>query len=195
MLMLHILKGQQEMLIISRRLNLRQIILRHIDLEIKPGETRPVRPKRLGKTSLLMTIMGYPQYKVTGGRILFKGVDITHSPINERARLGVACPISGRPRSWTKNPPDGFAVRGRKEADAARRAGEFQRFLDRDVNAGSPAVKSNAQILQLMARTPISCFRRARIRGRPGKRARGHHHLPCSRRRRHRQQDTGADET
>src|SRR5512147_654652 len=65
-------------------------VLKHIDLEIKEGETHVLfGPNGSGKTSLLMTIMGYPQYKVIGGKISFKGVDITHSPIDERARLGI----------------------------------------------------------------------------------------------------------
>jgi len=58
-------------------------ILKHVDLEIQPGETQILLgPKGSGKTSLLMTIMGYPQYKVTGGRILFKGEDITYMTID-----------------------------------------------------------------------------------------------------------------
>ncbi len=36
-----------------------------------------------------MTIMGYPQYKVTNGKILFKGEDITSMPIDQRAKLGI----------------------------------------------------------------------------------------------------------
>jgi len=35
-------------------------------------------PNGAGKNSLLMTIMGYPKYKVVQGRILFKDMDITH---------------------------------------------------------------------------------------------------------------------
>ncbi len=65
-------------------------ILKHIDLEIKPGETHVLfGPNGSGKTSLLMTIMGYPQYKVVAGKISFKGEDITNMPINERAMLGI----------------------------------------------------------------------------------------------------------
>jgi len=65
-------------------------ILKHIDLEISPGETHILfGPNGSGKTSLLMTIMGYPQYEVVSGKIIFKGVDITHAPINERAKLGI----------------------------------------------------------------------------------------------------------
>ena len=65
-------------------------ILKHIDLEIRAGETHILfGPNGSGKTSLLMTIMGYPQYRVTGGKIVFKGEDITHMPVNERAQLGI----------------------------------------------------------------------------------------------------------
>ena len=46
-------------------------------------------PNGSGKASLLMTIMGYPQYKVTAGKIIFKGEDITDLPIDERAQLGI----------------------------------------------------------------------------------------------------------
>src|SRR4030043_2433530 len=67
-----------------------RIILQHIDLEIKPGETHMLfGPNGSGKTSLLMTIMGYPQYQILSGKIVFKGEDITYMPINERAQLGI----------------------------------------------------------------------------------------------------------
>ena len=78
-----------------------QEVLRHIDLQINPGETHILfGPNGSGKTSLLMTIMGYPQYRVTAGKIKFKGVDITNLPINERANSASACPTSAR-RQYT----------------------------------------------------------------------------------------------
>ncbi len=76
-------------------------VLQHIDLEIKPGETHIlIGPNGSGKTSLLMTIMGYQQYRVTHGKIVFKGVDITHAPIDERAKLGIGMSYQ-RPRLST----------------------------------------------------------------------------------------------
>jgi Fe-S cluster assembly ATP-binding protein len=66
-------------------------ILKHIDLKIQPGETHILfGPNGSGKTSLLMTIMGYPQYKVTGGKIIFKGEEINNMSVDERAKLGIS---------------------------------------------------------------------------------------------------------
>lgn len=130
-------------------------ILKHIDLEIKPGETHVLfGPNGSGKTSLLMTIMGYPQYRITGGRIVFKGVDITEKPINERARLGIGMSY--------QRPPTIHGLKTRQMVqfcskeqinveDLAKRV-NFHDFLDRDVNAGfSGGEIKRSELLQLMA--------------------------------------------
>ena len=65
-------------------------VLKGINLNIAEGETFILfGPNGSGKTTLLMTLMGFSGYTVTSGRILFKGVDITHIPTYERARLGM----------------------------------------------------------------------------------------------------------
>ena len=84
-------------------------ILRHIDLEIKPGETHVLfGPNGSGKTSLLMTIMGYPQYKVVGGKITFKGVDITRRSHQRTGTVGhwdILPTTTDHP--WAQDAPDG----------------------------------------------------------------------------------------
>ena len=53
-------------------------ILHGLNLAVKPGETNVIfGPNGGGKTTLLMTIMGFPRYKVLRGKIYFKGQDIT----------------------------------------------------------------------------------------------------------------------
>lgn len=135
-----------------------KIILKHIDLEIKPGETHVLfGPNGSGKTSLLMTIMGYPQYRVTGGKIIFKGVDITYAPINERARLGIGMSYQRPPTIHGLKTRQMVEICGGKgidvEALAARVA--FGDFLDRDVNAGfSGGEIKRSELLQLSAQNP-----------------------------------------
>ncbi|HOI93337.1 MAG TPA: ABC transporter ATP-binding protein [Syntrophobacter fumaroxidans] len=135
-----------------------QVILKHIDLEIKWGETHVLfGPNGSGKTSLLMTIMGYPQYKVIGGRILFKGVDITHMPINERARLGIGMSYQRPPTIHGLRIRDIVGICAHREVpveDLARKVA-FEEFLDRDVNAGfSGGEIKRSELLQLLAQNP-----------------------------------------
>jgi Fe-S cluster assembly ATP-binding protein len=135
-----------------------KVILQHIDLEIKPGETHVLfGPNGSGKTSLLMTIMGYPQYKVAGGRILFKGRDITHAPINERAQLGIGMSYQRPPtinglktRQMVK-----ICAREKVDEEALAEKVNFKEFLDRDVNAGfSGGEIKRSELLQLMSQQP-----------------------------------------
>src|SRR5512136_3448540 len=65
-------------------------ILHGVNLHIDAGETHALfGPNGSGKTTLLMAIMGFPRYQITQGRITFKGQDITHATLDERARLGI----------------------------------------------------------------------------------------------------------
>jgi len=133
-------------------------ILKHIDLEIQPGETHILfGPNGSGKTSLLMTIMGYPQYEVVAGKIVFKGEDITHMSIDERARLGIGM-------SYQRPPTINGLKTGQmvklcakddvNEEDLAKRV-NFEEFLDRDVNAGfSGGEIKRSELLQLTAQSP-----------------------------------------
>ena len=131
------------------------IILKHIDLEIKPGETHVLfGPNGSGKTSLLMTIMGYPQYKVIGGKIFFKGEDITNMPINERAKLGIGMSYQRPPTINGLKTRQMVAICSGKEIDVEKLAErvDFQNFLDRDVNSGfSGGEIKRSELLQLMA--------------------------------------------
>jgi Fe-S cluster assembly ATP-binding protein len=133
-------------------------ILNDIDLEIKPGETHILfGPNGSGKTSLLMTIMGYPNYTITGGKISFKGIDITRLPINERAKLGIGMSF--------QRPPTIHGVKTRQmvqmcakenvDVDNLARRVNFDQFLERDINAGfSGGEIKRSELLQLMAQKP-----------------------------------------
>jgi Fe-S cluster assembly ATP-binding protein len=130
-------------------------ILKHIDLEIPSGETHVLfGPNGSGKTSLLMTIMGYPQYRVTGGKIVFKGEDITHMPINERARLGIGMSYQRPPTINGVKTRQMVQICAGEETDVDELAAKvnFSEFLERDINAGfSGGEIKRSELLQLMA--------------------------------------------
>jgi len=104
-----------------------------------------------------MAIMGYPQYKVLSGKIMFKGKDITHMPINERAQLGIGMSYQRPPTInglKTRQMVKLCAKKEMDEDDLAKRV-NFKEFLDRDVNAGfSGGEIKRSELLQLMAQNP-----------------------------------------
>jgi len=105
-----------------------------------------------------MTIMGYPQYRVTAGRIIFKGVDITNLPINERARLGIGMSYQRPPTvNGLKTRQMVQICAGGRDVDVTGMAARmnFTDFLERDINAGfSGGEIKRSELVQLMAQQP-----------------------------------------
>jgi len=65
-------------------------ILDDLNIQIGQGEIHVLMgPNGAGKSSLGNVLMGNPVYKVTGGKILFKGQDITDEAVDKRAKLGM----------------------------------------------------------------------------------------------------------
>jgi Fe-S cluster assembly ATP-binding protein len=65
-------------------------ILRGIDLVVRQGETHALMgPNGSGKSTLSNVIMGRPGYEVTGGKVVFRGEDITGLTADERAKRGL----------------------------------------------------------------------------------------------------------
>lgn len=134
-------------------------ILKNVNMEIPRGETHILfGPNGGGKTSLMMTIIGFSNYKVTRGRIVFKGEDITDLPIHERARMGIGV-LFQRPPTI-----NGLSTRAlvqicdrRGTADIEKLAAglNFTSFLERDVNSNlSGGEIKRSEILQLSAQQP-----------------------------------------
>ncbi|MDY7032475.1 MAG: ABC transporter ATP-binding protein [Thermodesulfobacteriota bacterium] len=130
-------------------------ILKHIDLEIKPGETHILfGPNGSGKTTLLMTIMGYPQYSVVSGKIFFYGEDITDLPVNERSMRGIGMSYQRPPTIHGVKTRQMVEICSRKEVDIETLASQvnFSDFLERDINDGfSGGEIKRSELLQLMA--------------------------------------------
>lgn len=65
-------------------------ILKGFSLVVRKGEIHAIMgPNGAGKSTLAKVIAGDPAYEVTGGEILFEGVNILELAPEERSRLGV----------------------------------------------------------------------------------------------------------
>jgi Fe-S cluster assembly ATP-binding protein len=135
-----------------------KILLHDVNLEVQKGYTNVLfGPNGAGKTALMRTIMGFGEYKVIKGRILFKGKDITNMPVDERARLGIGIMM--------QRPPDMLGIKlrdlvkvaskGKMDPEALAGSLDMNRFLDRDVNVGfSGGEIKRSELLQLEAQGP-----------------------------------------
>lgn len=66
------------------------LILRGVDLTIKPGEVHALMgPNGSGKSTLANILMGNPVYEVVEGEILFDGEDVLEMDVDERSRAGL----------------------------------------------------------------------------------------------------------
>ncbi len=133
-------------------------ILHNINMEVKPGETHVLfGPNGTGKTTLLMAIMGFSGYKVTRGKIFFKGEDITGKTLYERARMGIGMSFQRPPTIRGLKTRQLVALCGKmkKDPDELAKRLNFGDFLDRDVNSNlSGGEIKKSELLQLMAQNP-----------------------------------------
>jgi len=65
-------------------------ILRGVDLTVEAGRVHALMgPNGSGKSTLAYALAGHPRYRVTGGRVTFKGENVLDLAPDERARRGM----------------------------------------------------------------------------------------------------------
>lgn len=145
-------------------------LLHGVSLSVGSGETHVLMgPNGAGKSTLGYTIMGSPEYTVTGGSIWFDGADITAESTDKRAKRGIFLSF--------QNPIEIAGVslsdfmRGALEQITGQRIKlwDFKKqlkaamdvlqmdaaYADRDLNVGfSGGEKKKAEILQLLMLKP-----------------------------------------
>ncbi len=136
-----------------------KIILEDVNIEIKKGETHVLfGPNGVGKSSLLMTIMGFPKYKIIKGKIYFKEKDITDMNIYERAKLGIGIALQKPPsiRGVTlKKIIDILNGKSKLKVDEYIDKLKMRDFLNRDLNYKfSGGEIKRAELLQLLVQNP-----------------------------------------
>lgn len=89
-----------------------------------------------------MAIMGFSEYKITNGRIVFRGNDITEMDLTSRARIGIGIALQ-RPPALRGVPLKSILTYIRENAKqkdpeykALLKEADMERFLERGVNDG-----------------------------------------------------------
>lgn len=133
-------------------------ILHDVNLHIKPGEVHVLfGPNGTGKSTLIGAIMGFTRYKITAGKIIFKGQDVTDLPVDERARRGIGVMIQRPPTLRGLSVREMVQICGRNqvEVEELARKMNMMEFLARGVNEGfSGGEIKRSELLQLMAQQP-----------------------------------------
>lgn len=145
-------------------------ILKGVNLTINAGEIHAIMGRNgSGKSTLSYALMGHPRYKVTSGKMLYKGQEVAEMSPDQRAKLGMALAFQ-YPVAIPGVSVSNFlrktvnAVRGRdipvKEFRLELKAlmaklGVKDEFLSRYVNDGfSGGEKKRLEILQLSMLKP-----------------------------------------
>lgn len=145
-------------------------ILHGVNIEIHGDETHVLMgPNGTGKSTLGYAVTGNPEYKVTGGEILFDGENITEMPVNERAKRGIflsfqnplevpGVTLSSFIRSALEQ-KSGKRLRlwdfKKKLAEMMQLLNMDEAYAERDLNVGfSGGEKKKAEILQMLMLEP-----------------------------------------
>ncbi len=149
-----------------------QEILKGVNLSVHRGEVHAVMgPNGSGKSTLANTLMGSPDCEILGGRIIFKGKDVTEEDPDVRAKMGMFLAFQ-YPVSISGVPLHGFlraAINSRREQDDEIGVRDFRKlmmskmelvgmdpsFARRYLNEGfSGGEKKRSEILQLAVLEP-----------------------------------------
>jgi len=145
-------------------------LLHGVSLTIESGSTHVLMgPNGAGKSTLGLSVMGSPEYTITGGKIEFDGADITNESAYERAKRGIflsfqnPVEIPGITLSeFLRNSLEQITGKHMKLWDFKKKLKAAMELLnmdgayaDRDLNVGfSGGEKKKAEILQLLMLEP-----------------------------------------
>jgi Fe-S cluster assembly ATP-binding protein len=131
-------------------------ILKGVNFEIREKEIQALLgPNASGKSTFAQVISGNPKYKITRGKILFLGKDITKLPPEKRVKMGIAL-------AWQTPPP----VKGvkfsqllekisREKVEVEDGKNLFKREINVDFSGGEKKISELIQVLALKPKLAI----------------------------------------
>lgn len=140
-------------------------ILRGVNLTVQERFVAITGPNGGGKSTLAKVIAGI--YQPTSGQILLDGVDITHMPITERAKLGISYAFQQPVRFKGLSVKDLLSLAAGKNTSVNEACGYLSEvglcardYIDREVNASlSGGELKRIEIAMVLARgTKLSIF-------------------------------------
>jgi branched-chain amino acid transport system ATP-binding protein len=125
------------------------VVLDGISLELGAERSLAVLGRNgVGKSTLLLTIMGYT--RVSRGRVLWRGADITHDPPHRRARAGIGWVAQEREIFSTLTVEENLTVAARDGYWSLPRVYElFPRLAERRRNLGNQLSGGEQQMLAI----------------------------------------------
>ncbi len=131
-------------------------ILEKVNLKIENGEIHALLgPNASGKSTLAYAIMGFPEYKVTSGKILFEGKDITNLPIEERAKLGITLAFQNPPSIKGVTLSTLLNTISKQAFNVKDFPMSFSEILEREINVGySGGERKFSELLQIISMKP-----------------------------------------
>jgi Fe-S cluster assembly ATP-binding protein len=133
-----------------------QNVLKGVNLEIREGEIHALLgPNASGKSTLAYAIMGFPEYEVVSGKILFEGKDVTNLSIEERAKLGVALAFQNPPSIKGVTLSALLKTISKQKFDVKDFPIFFSEILEREINVGfSGGERKFSELLQVISLKP-----------------------------------------
>ena len=125
------------------------VVLDGVSLELAPqGSLAVLGRNGVGKSTLLLTIMGYT--RVSRGRILWRGFDLTDEPPHRRARAGIGWVAQEREIFSTLTVEENLTVVARNGPWSLPRVYElFPRLAERRRNLGNQLSGGEQQMLAI----------------------------------------------
>ena len=138
-------------------------LINNLSFCAKRGEIHALMgPNGSGKSSLAYAIAGHPSYKITSGRIVLDGADITGKPPEERSRSGLFLSFQDPPEvggislgTFVKMIASEKSLHADELRATLDKVKLDDKFLLRFLNEGfSGGEKKKSELLQLVARKP-----------------------------------------